>query len=126
VRAGVSGVRFQVSEKLPATSRQLRANCQMPSAKCRISKILPATLTGSRFYRPFPKRNYCFQDFTGYPQGGYKLPASSYQPPAQSSRRTGFQLEAGGWELGATNCGFLDSARDDANEFIAPIQEQSC
>ena len=40
------------------------------SEKRCVSKTLPATLTGSRLCRPFPKRNDCFQDFTSTPRRG--------------------------------------------------------
>ena len=47
---------------------------QYLAVKSLVSKILPITLTGSRFCRPFPKQNYCFQDFTSY--GGEGVPPS--------------------------------------------------
>ena len=41
-------------------------------------KILPVTLTRSRFCRPFPKRNDCFQDFRGiWGEGGIPSFASN-------------------------------------------------
>ncbi len=60
------------SQKPKAKSQKPKqAKSQRPTPKCRLFNILPASLTGSRFYRPtFPPPQWN-QDFTRIPREGW-------------------------------------------------------
>ena len=85
----------------PASGEWRKAKSEKRKAprNCFLSKILPATPTGSRFCRAFPKGNDCFQEFTSTPGEGEARPRPAQLPVVSGQLPEGQELAAGSFLL---------------------------